>query len=75
MVQFPDDKELQSFALDAGIAPDVVRAVHAREWQKLEGKARIKAFLPLLVMKHVREHFHHAAASVAPADNGDAALH
>ncbi|MDI1302020.1 MAG: DUF3562 domain-containing protein [bacterium] len=52
-----DEEIVQAIARDAGILPDIVREVHVREWQRLEQEARIKDYLPLLVMKHVREHF------------------
>lgn len=54
-----DEDVMQSIACHAGILPDIVRAVHVQEWQRLEQEARIKDFIPLLAMKHVRERFLH----------------
>lgn len=67
-----DEEIVQAIARDAGMVPDVVRAVHVREWQRLEQEARIKDYIPLLVMKHVREHFMHMAREEKP-DTRDSA--
>ncbi len=57
-----DEQAMRDIAEHVGIAPEIVRALHAQELQRLAQQARIRDFIPLLAMKHVREFFLHATA-------------
>lgn len=63
-----DETELLNIARAAGITPDEVRDWLAQEWEVLDQRSRVKAFLPLLALKHVRAHFLHGTGLGATAE-------
>jgi uncharacterized protein (DUF2126 family) len=48
---------VQRLARELGLPVDVVQRTYGEVLEKLKEEARIRAFLPIFVSRHVKEHF------------------